>query len=241
MDISYKHPDCYMDPDPYFEQYMGGSTNINMSHVYITDNDFTMDKITDNLLEFSQSIDPNEKNLIFDIDGTIFDSTAQCIDFKEGIRPYFNELLVRCHKNNYKIYIWTAGSRSHAIRIFNAITHNQYIVSVLCRGDSWFNAFQIEKKLRLLSSDIRNILLIENSHTIAIGQEDNVIIVPTYNISDRLIDHVMTDLIEIFNQIPSKFHLNEYVKYHLISALTDSYDQSLTKIVKIRHLIPRLC
>ena len=97
------------------------------------------------------------------------------------------------------------------------------------------------KKLRLLSSDIRNILLIENSHTIAIGQEDNVIIVPTYNISDRLIDHVMTDLIEIFNQIPSKFHLNEYVKYHLISALTDSYDQSLTKIVKIRHLIPRLC
>ena len=27
---------------------------------------------------------------------------AQCIDFKEGIRPYFNELLVRCHKITIK-------------------------------------------------------------------------------------------------------------------------------------------
>ena len=223
----YLDPDNYLDPDPYFEQYVGYDSSSSDNN-HSSDNSHSSDnnQITDDLIEFSQSIDPTRKNLIFDIDGTIFDSSYEyeselknSCELKDGIRPNFDKLLVYCVENDYKIYLWTAGSRLHALNILNSLEHIEYITKILCRGTSWFNGSKIEKKLSLLSNDISNILLIDNTHSISIGQKDNVIIVPTYDISSKLIDNVILDLLEIFKAIPKTCNLVDYVKCNLLNVI----------------------
>lgn len=198
-------------------------------------------QITEDIVEFSQSIDPTQKNLIFDIDGTIFDScynyVSICYEFREGLRPNFDKLLEYCVLNNYKIYLWTAANIEHTFNILKSIENHKCITKVLCRGLSWFNISKVEKKLSLLSDDTRNILLIDNTHYISIGQEDNVIVVPTYEISHKMSDSTMLDLLSICQQIPKNVYLIDYVKQNLLNVVTDGYDNSLSNIVKIKHRI----
>lgn len=148
--------------------------------------------VTDDITEFSKSINSLKRNIILDIDGTIVDSndTTNIV-----IRPYVVDFLKFCNQNNIDVYIWTSAIDEHAIRIMKMIIedgqkqnmfkcYSELLLSVkkiLCRGTNWFTMINTAKKIKLLSNDISNIILIDNTEHYAYSQPDNVIVVPTYN------------------------------------------------------------
>lgn len=180
------------------------------------------DLATTNIMEFRKYINQDKFNLILDIDGTIVDSNMG--DYLI-VRPYCEYLFKFCMDHDILIFLWTCGELEHAYRVIDAINGSKYLTKVLCRGDSWYNNAYTVKKLKWLSRNIDNLLLVDNTIFMSNGQNGNTIIVPTFetiNIwsyklnRDSLFDDQLVKLIEFLKGfMKSEQNITEYLNSHL--------------------------
>lgn len=133
--------------------------------------------ITNNIVEFRNSINQNGLNLILDIDGTLLDSS---LDQYLILRPHCTDLFELCQHLHINVYLWTCGQDEHAYRVIDAINGEKYLRKVLCRGDSWYYNASTIKKLKWLSKSMDNLLLVDNTINMSEGQIYNTIIIKNF-------------------------------------------------------------